>query len=133
LPDCFSAPAWHLALAQRAAGAVEAAKKVVQVLPRKKPRRKAAEAAQKLLLFRHQPPQAAEAARKRSRVSQRHLVAEAAANSAVCTINALHNAVRLTPPATKIIEVIAKTFTIPERMGEQAHLSPAFFSHFGRP
>ena len=62
-------------------------KKVVQVLPLERPQRTAVEAEQKLTQLPHQPRQAVEAAQIISRLSQPRLEAEAATNSAVCTIN----------------------------------------------
>ena len=59
---------------------------MVQVLPRVRPQRQAAEAEQKLNQLLNLPRQAVEPAQKASRLSQLRLVAEAAANSAVCTI-----------------------------------------------
>ncbi len=67
--------------------AVEVERKVVQALPLERPQRTAVEAEQKLTQLPHQPRQAAEAAQDISLLSQLRLEAEAAVNSAVCTIN----------------------------------------------
>jgi hypothetical protein len=67
--------------------AAEVVKKVVKVLPQSRPQRKAVEAEQKLIQLQRLPQQAAEPARRQRRLSQLLQVAEAAANSAVCTIN----------------------------------------------
>lgn len=85
MPGCLQVQDLYWALIQALVKAVELVKIVVQVLPQNRLQLKAAEAVQKLL--RHQPPQAAEPVRNLNRLSQHRLVAEAAVNSAVCTIS----------------------------------------------